>query len=212
MTGMFLARRVYLSHIARKLPLPGQIPNLTNRLRRFLDNPRVVVRRYYRPIPKLLIERFRGQRLILLMDCTALGFNYQLMVVAIAYCRRALPLVWSIHRSSRGAVSAQGQIALLRWLAPLIPLRTEVWVVRDAGFGRAALMHWLSRHHSHYCLGSAASIITEGRVSIGGQWAPLQSGRAGLSIWAGSAGLNGRISAGFSWWPTGKREKKNLSF
>lgn len=48
-------------------------------------------------------------RLTLLKDCTALGFNYQLMTVAIAHRRRALPLVWSIHRSSRGAVSAQAQ-------------------------------------------------------------------------------------------------------
>jgi len=41
MTGLFLARSVHLSHIARKLPLEGQSVSLTNRLRRFLDSPRV---------------------------------------------------------------------------------------------------------------------------------------------------------------------------
>jgi hypothetical protein len=50
MTGMYLARSVHLSHIARKLPLPGQVVSLTNRLRRFVDNPRVNVWRYYQPI------------------------------------------------------------------------------------------------------------------------------------------------------------------
>lgn len=152
MMGMFLARSVHLSHIARKLPLPGEVPSLTNRLWRFLNNARVDIRRYYQPIVRLLLERFQGQRLVLLMDCTPLGFDYQLMVVAIAYRRRALPLMWTVHRGSRGMVSAHAQIALLRWLAPLIPPRTAVWVVGDAGFGRTELMRWLSRRHWHYCL------------------------------------------------------------
>ena len=67
MTGLFLARSVHLSHIARKLPLPGRIDSLTNRLRRFLDNPRVDVWSYYRPVAKQLLALFRGQRLILLI-------------------------------------------------------------------------------------------------------------------------------------------------
>ena len=152
MTGMFLARSVHLSHIARKLPLPGQVVSLTNRLRRFLDNPRVDVWHYYQPIARELLTGLRGQRLTLLIDCTALGFNYQLMVIAIAYRRRALPLMWSVHRSKRGMVPTEPQITLLRRLAPLISRKTEVWVVGDAGFGRAALMRWLSKRHWHYCL------------------------------------------------------------
>lgn len=117
MTGLFLARSVHLSHIAHKLPLQGQVVSLTNRMRRFLDNPRVNVWRYYQPIARQLLTGFGAQRLTLLIDCTALGFNYQLMVVAIAYRRRALPLIWSIHRGKRGMVETQPQIALLRKLA-----------------------------------------------------------------------------------------------
>ena len=152
MTGMYLARSVHLSHIARKLPLPGQVVSLTNRLRRFVDNPRVDVRRYYQPLAKQLLSGFQGRRLILLMDCTALGCDYQLMVIALAYRRRALPLIWSVHRGKKGMVSSEEQIALLRKLAPLILPRTEVWLVGDAGFGRAALIRWLSRRHWHFCL------------------------------------------------------------
>ena len=147
MTGMYLARSVHLSHVARKLPLPGQVVSLTNRLRRFVDNPRVKVWRYYQPIARQLLSISQGRRLILLMDCTALGFDYQLMVIAIAYRRRALPLIWSVHRSKRGMVPSEDQITLLRRLAPLISPRTEVWLVGDAGFGRAALMRWLSRRY-----------------------------------------------------------------
>jgi len=99
MTGLFLARSAHLSHIARKLPLRGQIVSLTNRLRRLLDNLRVDVWRYYQPVARQLLTSFRGQQLTLLIDCIALGFDYQLMVIAIAYRRRALPLIWSVHFS-----------------------------------------------------------------------------------------------------------------
>jgi hypothetical protein len=152
MTGLFLARSVHLAHIARKLPLRGQVVSLTNRIRRFLDNPQVDVWHYYQPIARQLLAGFQGQRLTLLVDCTALGFGYQLMVVAIAYRRRALPLIWSVHRGKRGMVYARSQMALLCRLTLLIPPETEVWVVGDAGFGRAALMRWLSKRHWHYCL------------------------------------------------------------
>ena len=152
MTGLFLAKSVHLSHIARKLPLKGRVVSLVNRLRRFLDNPRVDIWRYYQPIARQLLARFHGQRLTLLIDCTGLGFNYQLMVIAIAYRRRALPLLWSVHRGKHGMVHAEAQIGLLRRLAPLISRKTKVWVVGDAGFGRTALMRWLSKRHWHYCL------------------------------------------------------------
>ncbi len=185
MTGLFLARSIHLSHIARKLPLRGQIVSLTNRLRRFLDNPRVDIWSYYRPVAKQLLDALGGQRLTLLIDCTPLGFNYQLMVVAVAYRRRALPLVWSVHRGKKGMVSAKYQIALLRKLAPLISRKTEVWVVGDAEFGNVALMRWLSRRHWHYCLRVNSAYYYRRR---GAGWAaaasiPVQEGQTLFLGW-----------------------------
>jgi len=184
-TGLFLAGSVHLSHIARRLPLRGQVVSLTNRLRRFLDNPRVDVWRYYRPIAEQLPVIFRGQRLVLLLDCTPLGFNYQLMVVAIAYRRRALPLVWSVHRGKKGMVSAAAQIALLRKVASLIPQETEVWVVGDAGFGRVALMRWLSKRHWHYCLrvNSAYRYYRQGDGRATTATIPVQEGETVFLGW-----------------------------
>ena len=94
--------------------LPGQVISLTHRQRRFVDNPRMNVWRYYQPIARQLLTNFCSQRLTLLIDCTALGFDYRLMVIAIAYRRRALPLIWSVHRSKRGMVPSEAQIAPLR--------------------------------------------------------------------------------------------------
>lgn len=83
--GLYLSRKVHLPLIAWKWPAPGKMPSLVNRLRRFLDNPRVCVRDYYRPVAELLVGTFRDQRLRLILDTTKLGFHYRLMTVSIAY-------------------------------------------------------------------------------------------------------------------------------
>jgi hypothetical protein len=44
LTGLYLSRKVHLPLIVRKWPTAGKVPSLVNRLRRFLDNPRVCVR------------------------------------------------------------------------------------------------------------------------------------------------------------------------
>ena len=41
--GLQLSGAIHLPLIVRKWPLPGKIPSLTNRLRRFLDNQHVSV-------------------------------------------------------------------------------------------------------------------------------------------------------------------------
>jgi hypothetical protein len=56
LTGLYLAGSVHLPFIVRKWPTPGKIPSLVNRLRRFLGNPRVCVRDYYRPVAESLVS------------------------------------------------------------------------------------------------------------------------------------------------------------
>ena len=60
-TGLYLAASVHLSHMARKLPVSGKLPSLANRLRRFLDNPRVSVRDFYEPVARQLVQTFSAQ-------------------------------------------------------------------------------------------------------------------------------------------------------
>lgn len=125
---------MHLSHTARELPTPGKLPSLVNRLRRFLNNPRVGVRDFYRPVARRLMSRFEGQCLRLIIDCTKLGFHYQLMTVAVAYRKRALPLAWSVHHGSKGGVAVDRQIALLRYASRLLPRKCTVWVLGDMVF------------------------------------------------------------------------------
>jgi hypothetical protein len=170
LTGLQLAGSVHLSHIARKLPTPGKLPSLVNRMRRFLDNPRVAIRDFYRPVARQLVQAFEGQPIRLIIDCTKLGFRYQVMTVAIAYRKRALPLAWSVHRGSKGMVAVRKQIALLSYVNQLLPRKCEVWVLGDSGFQHVPLLRWLRRSNWHFVIRQTGHHKVKW---AGGEWTQL---------------------------------------
>jgi hypothetical protein len=169
-TGLFLAGSVYLSKIASELPVRGKNPSLVNRLRRFLKNPRVAVRHFYRPVAEQVLGAFDGRKIRLIIDCTKLGFGHQVMTVAIAYRKRALPLAWSVHRGSKGALAVRKQIALLRYVQRLLPRKSPVWLLGDSEFQHVPLLRWVR------CQGWHLVIRQTGHHKVrqtGGQWVKL---------------------------------------
>jgi hypothetical protein len=159
MTGLYLARKVHLSLMVEEWHLPGKTPSLVNRLRRFLDNPRVSVPDYYRPVAESLVGAFRGLPMRLIMDTTKLGFSARLLTVSLAYRKRALPLAWSVHRGKQGWVAVKEQIALLRWVARLIPEGSEVWVLGDCEFQHVPLISWVKGRGWHYVLRQQGKVL-----------------------------------------------------
>jgi hypothetical protein len=150
--GLYLGASVHLSHIVRELPLPGKDPSLVNRLRRFLDNCRLDVREWYRPVALQILQSFAKQTIRLVIDCTKIGFGYRLMTVSIVYRKRTLPLVWSIHWGGRGHTTSQEQIELLNYIRSLLPVDSQIWVLGDAGFQSVLLLRWLNRQHWHFVI------------------------------------------------------------
>lgn len=151
-TGIYMSRAVQLPMVVRKWPQRGKVPSLVNRLGRFLRNERVSVHTCYRPLAQQLVGLFSGQPIRLMIDCTKVGFNHQIMVVAIAYRKRALPLGWSVHPWGKGAVGANEQIALLTQIQSLLPPESEVWLSGDSGFQFVPLLRWLRNQGWHFVI------------------------------------------------------------
>lgn len=154
--GLFASRAVHLSLIVRTWPFPSKEPSLVNRLRRFLDNERVDVRRWYEPFAQeILAAMGHGSRcapLRLVIDCTKVGGGSRLLTLAVAYRKRTLPLVWSVHKGSRGHTTLEEQLALFRYVSPWIPREWQVWVMGDTEFQSAQLLGWLHRRGWHFVI------------------------------------------------------------
>ena len=120
-TGLFLAESVYLSAIAKKVPLSGRLASSANRLRRFLRNPRVEVSRFYRPVAQALLRSFEPwQEVRLLLDTMKVSFDHHVLTVSLTYRSRALPLCWSVHSGRKGHLPVKKQIRLLRRVKSLL--------------------------------------------------------------------------------------------
>ena len=150
--GLHLSGAIHLSLIVRKWPVRGKDPSLVNRLHRFLANSRVNVRAWYEPVVVELLGSLRTPQIRLVIDCTKVGFNYRLMTIGLAYKKRTLPLVWSVHRGAKGHTRVADQLKLFKYVAQFLPKESEVWVLGDSGFQSVPLLNWLRRQGWHFVI------------------------------------------------------------
>jgi hypothetical protein len=147
LAGMLVGQCVHLSHIARKIPGPSQKLSKVKTLSRLLDNRHIRVRAWYEPVARdLLTTAFNhGQTLRLIVDGTKVGNDHQLLMVALAYQRRALPIAWTWVKGKRGHSSAQKQCALLAYVHRLVPDGAKVEIVGDSEFGAIEVLRLLDQ-------------------------------------------------------------------
>jgi hypothetical protein len=84
------------------------------RLRRLLLGP-INVRKWYDPLATELLEsQAQHGQIRLIVDGSRVSFHHQLLMVSIAYRRRAVPIVWTWVKGKRGHSSSAKQLALLK--------------------------------------------------------------------------------------------------
>ena len=143
LAGLFTSRSVHLSKIASKIPTTkATLPSAVRRMSRLLNNAAIRPREWYEPLARRLLEcqaRKLGE-IRLIVDGTKVGFNHQLLMVGLAYGKRALPMAWSWVRSEKGHSSSYKQRALLGHVRRLVPDGARVSVVGDSEFGAVKVM------------------------------------------------------------------------
>ena len=153
MMGMFSGASVQLPLVARKLPLIAQKWSTVKRLSRWLDNGVVRVRQWYEPTARELLSRAAsGGQVRLILDGTKVANGHQLLMVALAYQRRALPIAWTWVKGGRGHSTTTQQVALLSYLRGLIPPNSTVTLIADGEFGTGLLMDYLEHWGWQYVL------------------------------------------------------------
>jgi hypothetical protein len=188
--GLYAGRSVYLSHIARKIPIRARKLSLERRLRRFLDNRRIRVRVWYADTALWLIQSAASAGQVhLVMDSSKVSFNHRLLMVGIAYRRRTLPLAWTWVRSQFAHSTAEKQRALLGYVYDLLPTGVSVSLVGDGEFGSSRLIGQVQAWGWDYSLRQAGHT---GLSLTGHLWRRFQhlELRPGLTIWCGQMQVN----------------------
>lgn len=146
--GIHQSRSVNLSKIAGKIPGAAKLVSFTRRLSRLLDNPAIQVRIWYKPIAQQWLETqaSQGLQVKLIVDGTKVGFGHQLLMVALAYRKRAIPIAWTWVPYVKGHSPVRQQLALLAYVRQLLPRGIAVLLVGDREFGAVEVVrqldHW----------------------------------------------------------------------
>ena len=188
LAGICRSKSVHLSQVALKIPGEAKTLSITRRLSRFLGNPAVRVREWYEPIARHVLQAMADTvgEIRLIADGTKVGFGHQLLMVSVAFRRRAIPIAWTWVRKSRGHSSAAKQVALLAYVERLMPAKTPVLLVGDSEFGAVEVIRQLETWKWSYVLRQKANHQVKLRES---DWQPFGDliEKPGQSNWLGRA-------------------------
>ena len=189
LVGIFHSHSVSLSKIAGKVISTAKNVSTVRRLSRFLASSAVDVRSWYCSTAKAWLTSQLEQvgEIRLIVDGTKVGFGHQLLMVSLAYRRRAVPIAWSWVRHVRGHSTAVKQICLLKYVRILIPQNMPVFLVGDSEFGSIAVLQQLQQWHWFFVLRQKGSTGLWLNERTGWQRFDALVQRAGQSVWCPNA-------------------------
>ncbi len=140
-TSLILARNCHLPDMARWL---GREANQVNReqwLRRLLDAPFISQELIYQPWLKQALRGYKPKCWHLVIDRSHFSKIEDIVVIGLAYHKRALPLAWI--QVPYGGAPIQTYIELIESCKSLIPSDVQVIFHGDAEFGAVAMIQYL---------------------------------------------------------------------
>jgi hypothetical protein len=182
-------------------------------MRRFLDNEAVDVKTWYEPVALTWLTRQGASTGVirLIIDGTQIGHGYQLLMVALAFQRRAIPIawLWVAHKKGKGRSTNQQQLQLLREVNRLIPNNLPVLLVGDSEYGTAEILRQLDTWGWEYVLRQKG--YTQIQEHPRGPWRNLREllARAGQWCWLPHVRLTESDPAPanlFAFWQAGEEE------
>jgi hypothetical protein len=154
--GLAKGEDCHLANIAIVLPIEGQRENLIQHVRRILKETQLSRRQVYGEIIQHIFAHWNAHEIGLVMDRTDLENRLSILMVAAAYGKRALPLVWEIL--DYGGTGAQLQTELLEQVALWIPKGVSVTFFADAEFRAVEVQRQCQQYQWHWQIGVKSDI------------------------------------------------------
>jgi len=124
-------------------------------------------------VARRLLARVVQKTVTLIVDASKVGAGHQLVIVTLAYKKRALPLAWNWVTYAKGVVDTATQLALFKRVHGLLPDGLQVVLVGDAGFSSVAVLRQLEEWGWQYVLRQKGS----SRLQVAGEltWIRIDS-------------------------------------
>lgn len=135
-------KTVKIERLAACFPLPIKYESRRKHLQRFLTLSALSLPLFWFPIIQLIIQKefSLGSRLILTLDRTQWK-NNNVLVIAVIYKKRAIPLYWQVL-NKRGSSNLSEQQAVIKPILRLLK-KYELVLLGDREFHGVELSYWL---------------------------------------------------------------------
>lgn len=161
--GLIKSRSGLMSEIAREIPVSSKYKHRLKRLWRFVSNHRIKTGYLQTLWCKWVINTFvPGRYVTIALDWTELPGNIQLLMAAMPFAGRAIPLLW-VTTTYRAFKDSQNRIEerLITTLTQIIPQDKRIILIADRGFGRASLVNFLINLNILFVLRVKADVIIQ---------------------------------------------------
>lgn len=143
--------------------LPRDVDRLDMRyqwISRVLMNPLIDPDAVMAPFAREVLCRLagEGQPLVLILDQSKLSDRHQVLMLAVRYGDRALPVLWRVE-ATEGAIGFAVQKALLDAALPLLPEGADICLMADRFYGTADLISWCQDRNWDYRLRLKGNLV-----------------------------------------------------
>ncbi len=168
--ALVFSENCHLPNLALQLPIEGRRDSLIQRLVRFLDNSRVSWRVHYLPLVADLLACWPDREINLVMDRTDIEREKSILLLAIAFKCRALPLTWRVLPF--GGTGEACQRALLEEIRPCLPVGKRVMFFGDSEFRAVGLQRYCRQQGWGWQVGvKSDTLFRQGNAP----WQPLRA-------------------------------------
>ncbi len=169
---MLEVRSANLMDLAAGLPLAADRTDMRYQwITRLLGNPLVISDEIMEPFAREVLEQAAadGEPVVLILDQSKMSDRHQVLMLALRYGDRALPLAWRVE-ARQGAIGFDTQKALLDAVAPWLPAAVKVRLMGDRFYGTADLIGWCQNRTWDYRLrlkGNLVVVDVTGKTTTG---------------------------------------------
>ncbi len=158
---MLAVRSANLMDLAAGLPRDAERIDMRYQwISRVLMNPLIDPDQVMAPFAREVLFRLAGedQPLVLILDQSKLSDRHQVLMLAVRYGDRALPVLWRVE-ATEGAIGFAVQKALLDAAVSLLPEAAEICLMADRFYGTADLISWCQDRHWDYRLRLKGNLV-----------------------------------------------------
>jgi hypothetical protein len=166
-SGIVGSKRVDLPAVASKVYSSSKPESRVKRFKRWITNERIDSETYYLPYARQLLANLADQRLVLVIDGSAIGRGCRTLMLSVVYKNRALPVAWFVASGSRGHFAESDHIALIEQTFDLLPEGADVILLGDGEFDGIFLLAKIESYDWKYvCRTALDTILTQDQEEL----------------------------------------------